>query len=218
MFVDVQRSDLTGSDHARAGDMMQARWGSHGDYEIIALCPNSPQECYDLTIKAFNLAEEYRVPVMMMMDECVGHMTEKVIIPRAEEIEVTPRRFTTLKPGKYLPYQAKRNEIPPMVKAGDGYRFHVTGLTHDERGYPAMNAEAHDRCVRRLVEKIRNNARRIIRIEETDTADAEVVVVSYGITSRAGRLSMARADGLVGHLRSSRLALSRTAAARWPPT
>jgi 2-oxoglutarate ferredoxin oxidoreductase subunit alpha len=206
VFVDVQRSGpSTGLPTMPAqGDMMQARWGSHGDYEIIALCPNSPQECYDLTIEAFNLAEEYRVPVMMMMDECVGHMTEKVIIPRAEEIEVTPRRFTTLKPGKYLPYQAKRNEIPPMVKAGDGYRFHVTGLTHDERGYPAMNAEAHDRCVRRLVEKIRNNARRIIRIEETDTADAEVVVVSYGITSRvAGKaIQMARADGLkVGHLR-----------------
>ncbi len=206
VFVDVQRSGpSTGLPTMPAqGDMMQARWGSHGDYEIIALCPNSPQECYDLTIAAFNLAEEYRVPVMLMMDECVGHMTEKVIIPRAEEIEVTPRRYTTQKPGKYLPYQAGRNEIPLMVKAGDGYLFHVTGLTHDERGYPAMNAEAHDRCVRHLVEKIRNNARRIIRIEETDTADAEVVVVSYGITSRvAGKaIQMARADGLkVGHLR-----------------
>ena len=91
---------------------MQARWGSHGDYEIIALSPNSPQECFDLTILAFNLAEEYRVPVMFMMDECVGHMTEKVVIPPADEIEVTPRRYTTAKPGEYLPYPDRRRHRP----------------------------------------------------------------------------------------------------------
>jgi 2-oxoglutarate/2-oxoacid ferredoxin oxidoreductase subunit alpha len=206
VFVDVQRSGpSTGLPTLPAqADMMQARWGSHGDYEIIALCPNSPQECYDLTITAFNLAEEYRVPVMVMMDECIGHMTEKVIIPEAEEIEVTERRYTTSRPGEYLPYLAEENSAPPMVKAGDGYRFHITGLTHDERGYPAMNADSQEKCVRRLVDKIRKNADRISLYEETDVEDADVIVVSYGITSRVTvrAIQMAKEDGVrVGHFR-----------------
>src|ERR1017187_9269145 len=128
-------------------DMMQARWGSHGDYGIIALCPNSPQECFDLTVTAFNLSEEFRVPVMMMLDECVGHMTEKVVIPEAERIEVTPRRYTKLPPEEFHLFEPKANMVPDMVRAGDGYRFHVTGLTHDERGYPSMNVETQDRSV-----------------------------------------------------------------------
>lgn len=206
VFVNVQRGGPSTGLPTLPGqaDMMQARWGSHGDYEIIALSPNSPQECYDLTIKAFNLAEEYRVPVMLMMDECVGHMTEKVIIPKAEEIEITERRYTNAKPGEYLPYLADESLVPPMAKAGDGYRFHVTGLTHDERGYPVMSAEAQEKCVRRLVEKIRKNADRIVSCEETDIEDAEVIVVSYGITSRVAikAIEMAREEGLrVGHLR-----------------
>lgn len=206
VFVDVQRSGpSTGLPTLPAqADMMQARWGSHGDYEVIALCPNSPQECFDLTIQAFNLAEVYRVPVMMMMDECVGHMTEKVIIPKSDEIEVTERRYTTQKPEDYLPYRAEKNMAPPMVRVGEGYRFHVTGLTHDERGYPAMNAESQEKCVRRLVDKIRNNAKQIIYLEESETSDADVVVVSYGITSRVAvkAIQMAKADGVkVGHLR-----------------
>ncbi len=206
VFVDVQRSGpSTGLPTLPAqADMMQARWGSHGDYEIIALCPNSPQECFDLTIRAFNLAEEYRVPVMLMMDECVGHMTEKVVIPQADEIEVTERRYTTAKPGAYLPYDTQGDDVPPMAKAGDGHRFHLTGLTHDERGYPAMNADAQEKCVRRLVDKIRKNAEKIITLEETGTGDADVVVVSYGITSRVAvkAIEMAKAKGAkVGHLR-----------------
>jgi len=206
VFVDVQRGGpSTGLPTLPAqADMMQARWGSHGDYEIIALCPNSPQECFDLTIRAFNLAEEYRVPVMMMMDECVGHMTEKVVIPKADEIEITGRRFTTAKPGEYLPYFTDGGMIPPMAKAGDGHLFHVTGLTHDEKGYPVMNAEAQEKLVRRLVDKIRKNTEKIVSLEETDTVEADVIVVSYGITSRVAvkAIEMAKADGLkVGHLR-----------------
>jgi 2-oxoglutarate ferredoxin oxidoreductase subunit alpha len=206
VFVDVQRGGPSTGLPTLPGqaDMMQARWGSHGDYEIIAISPNSPQECFDLTILAFNLAEEYRVPVMFMMDECVGHMTEKVLIPPADEIEVTPRRYTTKKPGEYLPYLTNGDMIPEMVKAGDGYRFHVTGLTHDARGYPAMNADCQEKLVRRLVDKIRNNADKIMRIEEEDTDGADVVVVSYGITSRVAlrAIQMAKADGIkVGHLR-----------------
>ncbi len=206
VFVDVQRGGpSTGLPTLPAqADMMQARWGSHGDYEIIALCPNSPQECFDLTIRAFNLSEEYRVPVMMMMDECVGHMTEKVVIPVADDIELTDRRYTTAKAGDYLPYSVDGGLVPPMAKAGDGHRFHVTGLTHDERGYPVMNADAQEKCVRRLVDKIRDNADRIAIMEESDTDDADVVVVSYGITSRVAvkAIERAKAEGIkVGHLR-----------------
>jgi 2-oxoglutarate ferredoxin oxidoreductase subunit alpha len=178
--------------------MMQARWGSHGDYEIIALCPNSPQECFDLMIDAFNLSEKYRVPVLFMMDECVGHMTEKVLIPPADQLEIFPRRYTSLPPAEYRPFKPGPDQIPEMVKAGDGYRFHITGLTHDEHGYPAMNWRAQDKLVRRLVEKIRNNVDHIVRCEERDMDDAEIVVVAYGITSRVAlrALQMARAEGI----------------------
>jgi 2-oxoglutarate ferredoxin oxidoreductase subunit alpha len=206
VFVNVQRGGPSTGLPTLPGqaDMMQARWGSHGDYEIIALCPNSPQECYDLTIRAFNLAEEYRVPVMLMMDECVGHMTEKVIIPKAEDIELTGRQYTTANPGDYLPYQIDNGFVPPMVKAGDGYRFHITGLTHNEKGYPVMNADAQEKCVHRLLDKIQKNAEKILNLEESGTEDADVIVVSYGITSRVAvkAIEMAKAGGIrVGHLR-----------------
>jgi 2-oxoglutarate ferredoxin oxidoreductase subunit alpha len=206
VFVDVQRAGpSTGLPTLPAqADMMQVRWGAHGDYEIIALCPNSPQECYDLTIRAFNLAEEYRVPVFVMMDECVGHMTEKVVIPQPEEIEVTERRFTKANPGDYLPYKANGLEAPAMAKAGDGHSFHVTGLTHDERGYPAMSPEAQEICVRRLVDKVRKNADKIVMLDEADTEGADVIIVSYGITSRVAvkAIERAKAQGVkVGHLR-----------------
>jgi 2-oxoglutarate/2-oxoacid ferredoxin oxidoreductase subunit alpha len=140
VFVDVQRAGpSTGLPTLPAqADMMQARWGSHGDYEIIALCPNSPQECFDLTIKAFNFAEEFRVPVMFMTDEVVGHMTEKVVIPSADQIEVVPRRHTRKSVDSYEPYATNGDGVPEMAHAGEGYKFHVTGLTHDERGYPNM--------------------------------------------------------------------------------
>jgi len=213
VFVDVQRGGPSTGLPTLPGqaDMMQARWGSHGDYEIIALVPNSPQECFDLTIKAFNLSEQYRVPVMLMMDECVGHMTERVVIPPADEIEIVPRRYTDAPPGKYLPYKADGDiensalgMVPPMIKAGDGYRIHITGLTHDERGYPVMTPKAQEKLVRRLVDKIRLNADKIVEYEENQVEGADVVVVSYGITSRVTipAIEMARKQGLkVGHLR-----------------
>jgi len=206
VFVNVQRGGPSTGLPTLPGqaDMMQARWGSHGDYEIIALCPNSPQECFDLTIKAFNLAETYRVPVMMMLDECVGHMTEKVVIPEADAIDIVERQFTKAKPGEYLPYETNGNWVPPMVKAGDGHYFHMTGLTHDEKGYPVMNAEAQEKCVHRIVNKIRKNADAIAILKEADTEDADVVVVSYGITSRVAlkAITMAKAEGIkVGHIR-----------------
>ena len=184
--------------------MMQARWVSHGDYEIIALCPNSPQECFDLTIKAFNLAEEFRVPVMFMMDEVVGHMTEKVVIPPADEIEVVPRKHTRKSVEEYLPYGTNGNQVPEMAHAGEGYKFHVTGLTHDERGYPNMTPQVQDKLVRRLQSKIRDAADRIAMFEEERLDDADVVVVSYGITSRVAQraIDMGRERGLrIGKLR-----------------
>jgi len=200
VFVNVQRGGpSTGLPTLPAqADMMQARWGSHGDYEIIALCPNSPQECFDLTLEAFNLAERYRVPVMVMMDECVGHMTEKVVIPPAEQLEVTPRRHTRCAMDDYLPYAPNGDLVPEMAHAGEGYRFHVTGLTHDERGYPNMNVQSQDKLVRRLQNKIQQNAERIVRFEEKDLEDAQVIVVSYGITSRVAQraVELARAQGL----------------------
>ncbi len=206
VFVDVQRGGpSTGLPTLPAqADMMQARWGSHGDYEMIALCPNSPQECFDLTIEAFNLAEKYRTPVMVMMDEVVGHMTEKVVIPAADKIYIEPRRHTTKAPGEYLPYKADGDGVPEMAHAGEGYKFHVTGLTHDERGYPNMTPPAQQKLVNRLKSKIHDNADKIIRYEEESIDGAEVVVVSYGITSRVAQraIEMARAKGAkVGRFR-----------------
>ncbi len=200
VFVDVQRGGpSTGLPTLPAqADMMQAKWGSHGDYSIIALCPNSPQECFDLTIQAFNLSEEFRVPVMVMLDECVGHMTEKVVIPEADQIEVTPRRFTTKTPEEFRLFQHDETLVPEMVKAGDGYRFHVTGLTHDERGYPSMNVETQDRMIRRLHDKLKPFTNGRALCETADLDDAEVVVVSYGITSRVAQraILLARQKGI----------------------
>jgi len=200
VFVNVQRGGpSTGLPTLPAqADMMQARWGSHGDYGIIALCPNSPQECFDLTIQGFNLSEEFRVPVMLMLDECVGHMTEKVIIPEADKIDVTPRRYTRLPPEEFRLFEPREDSVPDMVRAGEGYRFHVTGLTHDERGYPSMNVETQDRMVRRLLNKLKPLANGRALCETENLEDAEVVVVSYGITSRVAQraLQLARKQGI----------------------
>jgi 2-oxoglutarate ferredoxin oxidoreductase subunit alpha len=168
------------------GDMMQARWGSHGHYEIIALAPSSPQELFDLTIRAFNLAEKYRTPVLVMTDEMVGHMTERVVIPPQEEIEHYPRRKPTVPTDDgHLPYLADPDGVPPMACAGDGYRIHVTGLTHDERGYPdTVSVETQHKLVARLVRKIRDNHDDIIELREDQVKGADVVVVAYGISAR----------------------------------
>jgi 2-oxoglutarate ferredoxin oxidoreductase subunit alpha len=141
---------------------------------------------------------------MFMMDECVGHMTEKVVIPPADQIEIYPRRRTSRPPGDYRTFEPGEDLVPEMAHAGEGYRFHMTGLTHDERGYPAMNPETQDLLVRRLINKIRNAAPQIEHFEEEATEEADVIVVSYGITSRVAQkaIEMAREKGLrVGKLR-----------------
>ncbi len=180
------------------GDMMQARWGSHGCYEIIALAPSSPQDIFDLTITAFNLSEKYRVPVLIMSDEVVGHMSEKVVIPRIAPKDLVKRKKPDVKPEEYLPYRTNDGLVPPMAVAGEGYHFHVTGLTHDERGYPVMTDEAQDFTVHRLVDKIKHNKDDIIRYKETRMEDADIIVCVYGISARIAQMAvkMARDEGI----------------------
>jgi len=206
VLVNVQRGGPSTGLPTMVGqaDMMQARWGSHGDYEVIALCPQSPQEAFDLTIEAFNLSERYRVPVLMMMDECVGHMTEKVVIPEADAIEIVPRKLTDKPREGFLPYQGNGGGVPEFARAGDGYRFHTTGLTHDERGYPVMSADCQQSHVTRLVDKIRKHVDEIVHLEEVGVDGADVIVVAYGITARVARMGieLARGKGVkVGFLR-----------------
>lgn len=206
VFVDVQRGGpSTGLPTLPAqGDMMQARYGSHGDYPCIALAPSSPQECFSLMIRALNLAEEFRTPIFLMMDEVVGHMTERVEIPSPEAIAVTPRRVTEKAPGDYLPYATDDSLVPEMAHAGNGYKFHVTGLTHDEQGYPSMTPETQSKLIGRLLKKVEIAKDRILQVEEDGVEGAEVVVVSYGITMRVAEraIQMARDEGIAtGKLR-----------------
>ncbi len=186
VIVNMQRgSPSTGQPTmASQSDMMQARWGSHGDYEIIALSPSSVQECFDFTVEAFNLAEKYRVPVMVMSDEIVGHMREKITIP--EEVDVTYRQMPEEGPETFLPFKAPSNGTSPMPAFGDGYKMHITGLTHDERGYPdASSPKAHSKLVNRLCNKILKHTDEIARIKKDFTEDAEIIVLSYGAPARS---------------------------------
>jgi len=200
VLVNIQRGDpSTGlPTMVGQGGMMQARWGSHGSYEIIAMSPSSPQEIFDLTIVAFNLSEKYRVPVIIMSDEAVGHMSEKVVMPYVAPESLITRQRPVVSPEEYRPYQPEANLVSPMALAGEGYRFHVTGLTHDERGYPAMDVEVQDRLVRRLVDKIRVNINDIIRYKEVEIDNADIIVCAYGITARIAQMAvkMAREEGI----------------------
>ena len=151
-----------------------------------------------MTVRAFNLSEYFRLPVLIMADEVVGHMNERVVIPHEDEIEIISRRKPSVAPEDYLPYGADDDWIAPMANCGDGYRIHITGLTHDERGYPAMNAEAHERMVTRLVNKIRKNLDKITATRNMYMDDAEVIVVSYGISARSAMKAVrdARNEGI----------------------
>jgi 2-oxoglutarate/2-oxoacid ferredoxin oxidoreductase subunit alpha len=183
------------------GDMMQARWGSHGDYEIVALVPWSVQECFDLTIRAFNIAERYRTPVLLMADAEVGHLTERVVIPPSEQIELWERK----RPGGPAVAADPPDElVPPMALAGEGRNVFVESLTHDSRGYPQTTAAAQRELVPRLVDKIRRNRFAVYDFEEDRIDGADVVVLSYGISARiaARAVALARERGVaVGTLR-----------------
>ncbi len=165
-------------------DMMQARWGSHGHYEIIALAPSSPQEIFYQTITAFNLSEKYRLPVLVMTDEMVGHLSERVIIPHAKAIKTVSRTRPKGRKDRFKPYRPGPDGIAPMAIAGEGYNIHMTGLTHDERGYPVMTVEAQYEMMGRIMAKVRKNLDDIIRTEGYRLDDAEIVIVSYGVSSR----------------------------------
>jgi 2-oxoglutarate ferredoxin oxidoreductase subunit alpha len=198
VIVNVQRTGpSTGlPTQTGQGDMMQARWGSHGDYELIALAPSSPQDCFYQTIRAFNLSEKYRVPVLIMADEIVGHMSEKVIIPEASTICLVDRSKPTGRKDRFKLYEPGPNGVAPMPAIGDGYNIHVTGLTHDERGYPAMTVEAQEQMMTRIKGKIRNNLDDIIETESYRMEDAEIVIVSYGISVRTGLAAVDQARAL----------------------
>jgi 2-oxoglutarate ferredoxin oxidoreductase subunit alpha len=168
-------------------DVMQARWGSHGDYGCIALAPSSPQECFDLTVAAFNFSEIYRLPVFVLADEMIGHMSERVVIPKKADIVIVDRPQPKVGKDQYLPFESSSDMPAPMAITGQGYHVHVTGLTHDERGYPVITDTVQERNVRHLVDKIRKNAQKIIRVETVGIEDATVVVVAYGCTARVAR-------------------------------
>ncbi len=189
VIINVMRcGPSTGSPtNAGQGDIMQAKWGSHGDYEIIALAPSTVQEMYSLTIEAFNLSEEYRVPVFVLADGILGHMREKLVIPKKSEIKIVNRKKPTCKPEDYKPFKVDDSLVPPMATFGSGYRFYATGLTHNEMGYPDNNPKVYENLVKRLCDKIRKNADKIIKYEEFMLDDAEIVLVAYGSTARSAK-------------------------------
>ncbi len=186
VVVNVQRAGpSTGLPTQGAqGDMMQARWGSHGHYDIIALAPASPQEIFYLTIEAFNLSETYRLPVLIMTDEMIGHISERVVIPEAKKIKTVSRPRPKGRKDRFKPFEPGPNGVAPMASAGEGYHIHVTGLTHDERGYPVMTVETQKAMMAQLMGKIQRNLDDIIRTEAYRLEDAEIVIVSYGVSAR----------------------------------
>lgn len=190
VIVNVQRGGpSTGLPTAPAqGDIMQAKWGTHGDHPTIALCPSSVKETFDLTVRAFNLAEKYRMPVMLLTDEVVGHMREKIEIPDASDIEIIDRIKPSADDESYIPYKVREGEIvPPMAAFGDGHRYHVTGLMHDETGFPSNSTENAEKLLDRLMKKITDNLDDLMEYEEYMLEDAEYVILSYGSTARSAK-------------------------------
>ena len=174
-------------------DVMQARWGTHGDHPIIALAPSSVRESFDLTVRAFNLAEKYRVPVILLLDEIVGHTSEKVELPDTSEIEIVERQKGDPTNKSYLPYKHTDSDIPPMISFGEGIRFHVTGLCHDETGFPTNDPVKIDLLLRRLNRKIDRYRDSIIDNQRDQLEDADIAVFAYGSTSRSARWAVRRA-------------------------
>ena len=179
------------------GDMMQAKWGSHGDYGVIAYAPTSPQEMFDYTVKAFNRAEQYMMPVFVMADEKIGHMRERVEIDE-DRVDIYPRRKPEVNPDEFLPYEPDEDLVPHMASAGEGYRVHVTGLTHNQKGYPQLDVETQGEKVGRLVDKVEKNKDDIVEVKKQGVEDAEVLIVSYGMAYRTamGAYKRAREKGI----------------------
>jgi len=179
-------------------DVMQARWGTHGDHAAIALAPASCQEIFTETVRAFNLAETYRMPVQILYDEIVGHMRERIEFPAPGELEVVNRAAPTVPPAEYKPYDPSFGDVPPLAAFGSGYRFHVTGLNKAADGFPTTKAALVDAEERRQLRKVEANRAAIEKNEEYLLDDAEVLVLAYGSTSRSARyaVNQLRQDGI----------------------
>ena len=207
VVVNVQRvGPSTGQPTAPSqGDVMQARWGTHGDHPIIALAPWSVREAFDLAVMSVNYAERFRTPVVLLMDEIVGHLRENVTLPTANELDIYPRRLPKKTRAEgYQPFAVGDDLVPDVARFGDGYRIHVTGLLHDETGFPSGSPAVTESLLHRLHEKINRVGEEIIHTEEHFMEDAEYAVVSYGGTARTAyeAVRAARADGIkVGFLR-----------------
>jgi 2-oxoglutarate ferredoxin oxidoreductase subunit alpha len=178
--------------------MMQARWGTHGDHSIIALAPSTVSEILTLTIKAFNFSEKYRTPVILLLDEVIAHMREKVEIPAPEDVKVINRKKPTVPPEEYLPFRPDEDGVPPMANFGEGYRYHITGLVHSEKGLPISDSQQIDHFIRRINDKIKKNIKDILIYEEYLLDDAKVALIAYGSVVRAAErtVKLAREEGL----------------------
>ena len=178
------------------GDVMQARWGTHGDHPIIVLSASSVRECYDMTIQAFNFSEQYRTPVILLLDEVVAHMREKIV--PGGEFEIINRVKPTMPPEWYIPYEDAPTGVPPMADFGEGYRYHVTGLTHDIRGFPTERPDEIKAFNERIFRKISRNMKAVSLVEDYETEDAEIIIVAYGCVARSARRAVkdARERGL----------------------
>jgi len=207
VLVNVQRvGPSTGQPTAPSqGDVMQVRWGTHGDHPMIALSPWSVRESFDMAVMAVNYAERFRTPVILLTDEIVGHLRENVVLPSADELEICPRRLPKKTRAEgYQPFAVGEDLVPDVARFGDGYRIHVTGLLHDETGFPSGSPVVTEQLIHRLHEKINRVGEEIIHTEEHFIEDAEYAVVSYGGTARTAyeAVRAARAEGIrVGFLR-----------------
>ncbi len=184
------------------GDIMQARWGSHGDRPVIALTPASVKEVYDQTIRAFNLSERYRTPVVLLFDQVISHLLEPIQLADSASLHLVERQWATGSSADFAPYASTTDGVPPMPRPGDGYRTHTTGLTHGEDGFPSQDPTIVTQATQRLLDKIENHRDDIEAYECHDTDDAEVLVVAYGISARAARAAVreARAKGIAAGL------------------
>jgi 2-oxoglutarate ferredoxin oxidoreductase subunit alpha len=181
------------------GDFMQSRWGTHGDHPIIVLVPSSVREAYDLTIRAFNLAEKYRTPVILLSDAIIGHMSEKIEIPDKSEIEIVNRKKPTVPIKKYLPYSTDDSKVPQMASFGDGYIWYTTGIIHDEAGFPdTAKPKIATQLIDRLHEKIEDNLEEIIQVEKYLIDDADIVLIACGSVARSAHSAVdkAREEGI----------------------
>lgn len=200
VIVNVQRTGpSTGLPTQPAqGDVMQARWGTHGDHPIIALAPSTVRECFDLTVRAFNLSERYRTPVIVLMDADVAHLREKVELPSPGTFEVVERLRPGVPPDWYAPYSESEGPVPPLATFGTGYRFHITGLFHDIHGFPTTRLDEINPAIERVFGKIEHHLADILQWEEFAMEGAEVAVVAYGSVARAALRAVkeARRQGL----------------------